>query len=232
MGIYDRNYNRASDSSIYADRSETSLVNFVKTTYKFFAGSLLLATIGALIGLQNPALIIAYKWPLFFVELGLIFALNFVKDKPGVNVAVFAAFAFISGITLVPLLAFVMHSRGLGVIAQALAMTSIIFGIMSTYALKTSRDLGSLGKPLFWSLIVIIAFALLNAFVFKSPMLQFAIASVMVIVFSLLIAYDTQNIVKGRFDSPIIAAISLYLNVLNLFTALLQILGIFGGDKE
>lgn len=230
MGIYDRNYTQAEDVS-YQAYSDTALVNFVKTTYKFFAGSLLLAFIGVLVGWQNPAMVAQYKIPLFILEIGLIFGLGFVQNKPGINLAVFALFAFVSGLTLVPLLAFVMVKNP-AIIAQALAMTTIIFGIMSVYALKTKRDLANMGTALFWSAIVICVFALLNLFVFKSPMLQFAIASVVVIIFSLYIAYDTQNIVRGRYDNPIMAAISLYLDVLNIFTALLQILGIFGSDKE
>lgn len=228
MGIYDRNYAHNAETS-YSVSNETALVNFVKTTYKFFAGSLLLATIGALVGWQDPMLIAQYKWGIFIVEIALIFALGFVQDKPGINLAVFAAFSFISGLALVPLLAIVMVKNP-AIIAQALAMTTIIFGIMSIFALKTKKDLGSMGTALFWSAIVIFVFALLNAFIFKSPMFQFAIASFVVIVFSLYIAYDTQNIVRGRYDNPIMAAIALYLDVLNVFTALLQILGISSRD--
>ncbi|STQ86640.1 Bax inhibitor-1/YccA family protein [Helicobacter muridarum] len=232
MGIYDRNYtqnNKGFVESSYEYTGDTALVNFVKTTYKFFAGSLLLATIGALVGLQNPALVAEYKVAIFIIEIALIFSLGFVQNKPGLNIAVFALFSFISGLALVPLLAFVM-SRNPAIVAQALAMTTIIFGIMSIFALKTTRDLGNMGKALFYSALVIFVFALLNMFFFKSPMLQFAIASVVVIVFSLYIAYDTQNIVRGRYDNPIMAAIALYLDVLNVFTALLQILGLTSRD--
>ncbi len=221
MGIYDRNYSREMESGY--TRSDTALVNFVKTTYKFLAGSLLLAFIGVMVGWYNPAAVFQYRVPLLFIELGLIFALGFVQNKPGVNLAVFAAFSFISGLSLVPLLA-VVAIKNTGLIAQAVAMTTIIFGIMSIYALKTTRDLGNLGVVLFWSALVIFVFGLLNAFVFKSSMGSFALSCIVVVVFSLYIAYDTQNIVKGRYDNPIIAAISLYLDILNIFKALLYIL--------
>ncbi len=229
MGIYDRNYTQNTEKVSYQSYNDTALVNFVKTTYKFFAGSLLLAFIGVLVGWGDPVLVATYRMPLFILEIALIFALGFVQNKPGVNLVVFALFSFISGLTLVPLLAFVMVKNP-AIIAQALAMTTIIFGIMSVYALKTKRDLGNMGTALFWSVVVIFVFGLLNMFLFKSPMLQFAIASVVVIIFSLYIAYDTQNIVKGRYDNPLMAAISLYLDVLNIFTALLQILGLSSRD--
>lgn len=229
MGIYDRNYTQ--EMGYQTTYSDTALVNFVKTTYKFFAGSLLLATIGALVGIevigwQN---ISQYMMPIFILEIALIFALGFVQNKPGINLAVFASFSFISGLSLVPLLSFVM-AKSPSIVAQALAMTTIIFGIMSVFALKTKKDLANMGTALFWSVIVIVIFGLLNMFIFKSPMFQFAIASISVLVFSLYIAYDTQNIVRGRYDNPIMAAISLYLDVLNIFTALLQILGFSSRD--
>ena len=204
-------------------------MNFVKTTYKFFAGSLLLATIGALVGFYDPVLVAQYRSSIFVLELALIFGLGFVQDKPGINLAVFAAFAFISGLALVPLLSFVM-AKNSAIVAQALAMTTIIFGIMSIFALKTKKDLANMGTALFWSVLVIFVFGLLNMFVFKSPMFQFAIASAVVLIFSLYIAYDTQNIVRGRYDNPIMAAISLYLYVFTIFTALLQILGLSNKD--
>lgn len=230
MGIYDRNYTQNTQEIDYqVSYSDSALVNFVKTTYKFFAGSLLLATIGALVGMANFEVVMQYRIPILILEIALIFGLGFVQDKPGINLAVFAAFAFISGLALAPLLTFVMV-RNPAIIAQALAMTTIIFGIMSIFALKTKKDLANMGTALFWSVLVIFVFGLLNMFIFKSPMFQFAIASAVVLVFSLYIAYDTQNIVRGRYDNPIMAAISLYLDVLNIFTALLQILGLSNRD--
>lgn len=228
MSLYDRNYNSGQSEQevdIASSYSDTALVSFVKTTYKFLAASLFIAFIGVLVGWQNPFLVAKYKWALFISELVLIFALGFVQNKPGINVVVFALFSFISGVALVPLLALAMV-KDAKIIAEALAMTMIIFGIMSVYALKTKRDLGNMGVALFWSVIVIFVFSLLNAFLIKSSMMQFGIASVVVIIFSLYIAYDTQNIVRGRYDNPLMAAIGLYLDILNIFTALLQILGL------
>ncbi|MFP6177056.1 Bax inhibitor-1/YccA family protein [Helicobacter pylori] len=226
-------YDRADSHNAYAEDSllrESELVGFVKTTYKFFAGSLLLATIGALLGLMNFQAVVQYKWVFFIAEIAALFGLMFSKSKPGLNLFMLFAFTSLSGITLVPLLGMVIAKAGLGAIWQALGMTTVVFGLMSVYALKTKNDLANMGKMLFIALIVVLVCSLINLFL-GSPMFQVVIAGASAILFSLYIAYDTQNIVKGMYDSPIDAAVSLYLDFLNVFISILQIIGIFS-DRD
>ncbi|MCH4606201.1 Bax inhibitor-1/YccA family protein [Helicobacter pylori] len=226
-------YDRADSHNAYAENSllhESELVSFVKTTYKFFAGSLLLATIGALLGLMNFQAVVQYKWVFFIAEIAALFGLMFSKSKPGLNLFMLFAFTSLSGVTLVPLLGMVIAKAGLGAIWQALGMTTIVFGLMSVYALKTKNDLANMGKMLFIALIVVVVCSLINLFL-GSPMFQVIIAGASAVLFSLYIAYDTQNIVKGMYDSPIDAAVSLYLDFLNVFISILQIIGIFS-DRD
>ncbi|RPF66544.1 Bax inhibitor-1/YccA family protein [Helicobacter pylori] len=226
-------YDRANSRNVYAEDSllhESELVSFVKTTYKFFAGSLLLATIGALLGLMNFQAVVQYKWVFFIAEIAALFGLMFSKSKPGLNLFMLFAFTSLSGVTLVPLLGMVIAKAGLGAIWQALGMTTIVFGLMSVYALKTKNDLANMGKMLFIALIVVVVCSLINLFL-GSPMFQVVIAGASAILFSLYIAYDTQNIVKGMYDSPIDAAVDLYLDFLNVFISILQIIGIFS-DRD
>ncbi len=226
-------YDRADSRNAYAENSllhESELVSFVKTTYKFFAGSLLLATIGALLGLMNFQAVVQYKWVFFIAEIAALFGLMFSKSKPGLNLFMLFAFTSLSGVTLVPLLGMVIAKAGLGAIWQALGMTTIVFGLMSVYALKTKNDLANMGKMLFIALIVVVVCSLINLFL-GSPMFQVVIAGASAILFSLYIAYDTQSIVKGMYDSPIDAAVSLYLDFLNVFISILQIIGIFS-DRD
>ncbi|GAA7351038.1 Bax inhibitor-1/YccA family protein [Helicobacter pylori] len=226
-------YDRADSRNAYAENSllhESELVSFVKTTYKFFAGSLLLATIGALLGLMNFQAVVQYKWVFFIAEIAALFGLMFSKSKPGLNLFMLFAFTSLSGVTLVPLLGMVIAKAGLGAVWQALGMTTIVFGLMSVYALKTKNDLANMGKMLFIALIVVVVCSLINLFL-GSPMFQVVIAGASAILFSLYIAYDTQNIVKGMYDSPIDAAVSLYLDFLNVFISILQIIGIFS-DRD
>jgi modulator of FtsH protease len=101
---------------------------------------------------------------------------------------------------------------------------------MSFYAIKTIRDFTSYGKPLMIALFVIIGFSIINLF-FGNPLLHMIISGAVVMLFSVLVIYDTQNIMQGAYETPIDGAITLYLDFLNIFTALLQLFGIFGSDE-
>jgi modulator of FtsH protease len=100
---------------------------------------------------------------------------------------------------------------------------------MSFYAIKTTKDFSGYGKPLMIALFVIIGFSLVNLFL-GSPLLSIIISAVVVLLFSVLVVYDTQNIIRGAYETPIDGAIALYLDFLNIFTSLLHLLGIFGGE--
>jgi modulator of FtsH protease len=205
---------------------------FLKATYQLFAGSLLAATAGAYIGLDMVSTISSWYWGLVILEFVLLFSLFAVKDKPGINLAVLFGFTFISGLTITPLLSSVfMLPGGASIVAQAFLMTSVAFGGISMFALTTKKDYSSMGKMLFIALIVMVVASLLNIFL-GSPVLQLAIAGAGALVFSAFILYDTQQIIKGGFSTPVEAAIALYLDFFNLFVSLLQILAAFSGNDD
>jgi len=231
--MYNRDY---LESSQYTqnDASKVQLMSFLKATYQLFAGSLLAATAGAYIGLDLVAYLAGpLKWVLFAVELGLIFfVIPRVKHTPGVNLAVLFLFTFITGLTIAPLLAAIFSMpSGASIVGQAFLMTSIAFGGISMFAMTTKRDFSSMGKFLFIALIVLIVGGISNIFI-QSSMFQLLIACAGALIFSAFILYDTQNIIKGGYDSPVEAALSLYLSFFNLFISLLQILGITNNNND
>ena len=237
MGLYDRNYhnsNSYSESTFdfgVAQRSESEIKAFVKQTYQLFAASLLAGTVGAYIGYGMAGTVASFYWGFAILEIALIFGLNFVKDKPNLALIVLFAFTFVSGLTLAPLLASVIGIGGAGIVANAFLMTTAAFGGLTMFAMQTDKDFTTMGKMLFIALIVVVVGGIANIFI-GSPMLQLMIAGVSSILFSAFILYDTQNIIRGNYDNPIIAASALYLDFLNLFISLLQILGIFGSSDE
>jgi modulator of FtsH protease len=234
--LSDNNSNNNETYSSYESAQEQSrpadLVKFLKATYQLFASSLMAATVGAYLGLGMASFVASWFWGLVILEFALLFGLYAVKDKPGINLAVLFGFTFMSGLTLTPLLSSVFNMPGgASIVAQAFLMTSVAFGAISMFALTTKKDYSFMGKFLFIAVIILIVGAISNIFI-GSPILQLGIAIVGALVFSAFILYDTQQIIKGGFSTPIEAAIALYIDFLNLFVSLLQILAAFAGNRD
>jgi modulator of FtsH protease len=79
-------------------------------------------------------------------------------------------------------------------------------------------------------MIVIFVASLVNMFILQSPLMHVIVTAGILLLFSLFTIYDTQNIANGAYDSPVDAAVSLFLDFFNMFTAILQLLGIMGDD--
>jgi len=234
MGLYDRNYIQGhSQEGAYEEvRSQSSMAVFIKQTYQLFAASLLAASAGAYVGIGMAGFVASWYWGFVILEFVFLFLLYAAKRKAGLNMMLLFGFTFLSGLTLAPLLSSILGIKGgASIVANAFILTTVAFGGLSVFAMNTKRDFSAMGKMLFITLIVVVVAGLINIF-FQSPILQLAIASISSILFSAFILYDTQNIIKGAYETPIEGAIALYLDFLNLFVSLLQILGIFGSKEE
>ena len=229
MSLYNRNYTATSEEIGY---TTSSLSMFIKQTYQLFAASLLAASAGAYVGIGMAGVFNTTMFiDLVIAEFALLFGLMAAKKKAGLNLVLLFAFTFVSGLTLTPLLSrFLAMPGGAAIVAQAFTLTTVAFGGLSVFAMNTKRDFSTMGKMLFIAVIVLIVAGLINIFL-HSPILQLAIASVGAILFSAYILYDTQNIIRGNYETPIEGAVALYLDFVNLFTSLLQILGIFSKDE-
>lgn len=227
MALYNRNYTQAE----MGYTQEVASVSFMKQTYQLLAASMIAAAVGAYLTMPYAMTVLEYKWVIFGFELFMLFiGLGMTRNKPGLNLAALFVFTFTTGVSLVPLLASLIGAGNGAVIGNAFLMTAVLFGALSLFAINSKSDYASWGKPLFITLIVIIIASLVNYFLLQSPMMHIVITAGVLLLFSLFTIYDTQNIANGAYDSPVDAAVSLYLDFLNMFTALLQLLGIFGND--
>jgi len=228
MALYDRDY-----AQPHAQMQEKvgSNVAFMKKTYQLLAASMIAAAAGAYATMPYADVILQYKWFIFGAELlVLFFGLSLSRGKPGVNLAMLFLFTFLTGVSLVPLLASLIGTGNGAMIGNAFLMTSVLFGALSLFAINSKSDYSSWGKPLFITLIVVIIASLVNYFLLHSPIMNIVITAGILLLFGIFTIYDTQNIANGAYDSEVDAAVSLYLDFLNMFTAILQLLGIFGGD--
>lgn len=231
MALYDRDYNNSTMDTGYVAQAEGASAAFMKRTYQLLGASMIAAAVGAYLTMPFAATIMQYKWFIFGAELlVLFFGLSFSRNKPGLNLAMLFLFTFLTGVSLVPLLASLIGAGNGAMIGNAFLMTSVLFGALSLFAINSKSDFSSWGKPLFITLIVIIIASLVNYFLLQSPIMHIVITAGILLLFSLFTIYDTQNIANGAYDSEVDAAVSLYLDFLNMFTAILQLLGIMGDD--
>lgn len=227
MALYDRDYSSAEAGYV----QEGASVSFMKKTYQLLAASMIAAAAGAYATMPYAELVMQYKWFIFGAELLILFfGLRMTRGHAGANLAMLFAFTFLTGVSLVPLLASLIGMGQGAMIGNAFLMTSVLFGALSLFAINSKSDFSSWGKPLFITLIVVIIASLVNYFLLQSPMMHIIITAGILLLFSIFTIYDTQNIANGAYDSPVDAAVSLYIDFLNMFTAMLQLLGIFGGD--
>jgi uncharacterized protein len=172
------------------------------------------------------------KWPVILAPLVLVFALSFGIERlrPGVAQLLFWLYAGLLGVSLASL--FMVYTQTS--IVRVFFIAAASFGALSLYGYTTQRDLTSLGSFLVMGLFGVIIAALVNLFLASSA-LQWAISIVGVMVFSGLTAWDTQRL-KNEYiyfamdgataqRSAIIGALTLYLDFINLFTLLLQLIG-------
>lgn len=144
------------------------------------------------------------------------------------GIPVIFAITGLLGFGLGPVLSFYL-SVNPSIVMTALGGTGVIFLALSAYTLTTRRDFSFMGGFLMVGFFVVLAAALLNIFL-AMPVLFLVINSAIIMIMSGFILYETSNIIHGGETNYIMATASLFLSILNLFQALLHILGAFSGD--
>ena len=171
------------------------------------------------------------KWIVIFAPLVAIFAITFLMDKVSKAGATLMlhGFAALMGLSFATIFAV----YNMGSIVSAFMGGAILFGTMSGYGYFTKKDLSDWGSFLIIGLIAIIIASIINIFV-GSTVMQMVISAIAIIIFLGLTAYDTQRIreevsVDNNGVAEVRGALTLYLDFINLFLNLLQLLG---GKKE
>lgn len=163
--------------------------------------------------------------------LGLLFLTSYLKNSIWGLVSVFALTGFM-GLTLGPIISLYLtiFSNGSQLVMMAFGSTAAIFLGLSGYALVSRKDFSFLGGFLFAG--ILIAFlAGLGAVIFQLPGLSLAVSAMFVLLMAGLILYQTSDMVHGRETNYIMATVTLYVSIYNLFLSLLQLFGAFMGEE-
>ncbi|WP_340123085.1 Bax inhibitor-1/YccA family protein [Methylobacter svalbardensis] len=213
-------------------RTESSIL----ATNKVLRNTYLLLSMTLIFSAMTAGAAMALNLPHFGIVITLIgyFGLLFLTTKFSNSslglVFVFALTGFM-GLTLGPILTMYIKafSNGHELIMTALGGTGVIFLGLSGYALTTRKDFSFMGG--FLMVGVLVAFlAGLGAIFFAIPALSLAVSAMFILLMSGMILYQTSEIIHGGETNYILATVSLYVTIYNLFLSLLQLLGVFSGE--
>lgn len=224
------------DSAIPLPERALQQHRVLRNTYLLLALSLIPTAIGAAIG-ANLDLGFMRTSPLisFFAILavfyGWIFAIERNRDS-AVGVGLLLGFTLFLGLLLGPLLQRVLgFSNGIQLVMLAAGGTAGVFFAMAGIASTTKRDLSGLGNFLAVGGIVIMLGVIANAF-FANMTAHLVILGAFVLFSALIMLWQVNRVVKGGETNYISATLTLYVSIYNLFSSLLQLLGIFGGSRD
>lgn len=208
-------------------RSGTERATLVRRTYLLVLASVLVTMLGVSFAMSTPPVLAWTARHPIITMLGmfvpLIAAMKFRQVFP-TNIGLVFLFTFIEGIAIAPLI-YLYNQMQPGIVGQAALLTGTTFGVLTLYAFVSRKDFSAWGGFFTVGLWVLIATSLLNLF-FRNPTASLWIAGATVFVFGGLLVFDTWRLrnVYGPNDY-VQAAVAIYLDLLNMFLAILSLLG-------
>ena len=213
------------------DRTQSGVLStnkMVRNTYMLLsmtlAFSALTAGVSMTLNLPSPGMIITLVG-----YFGLLFLTTKFRDS-GLGIAFVFALTGFMGYTLGPILnMYLALPNGSQVVMMAMGGTAAIFLGLSAYVMTTRKDFSFMGG--FLAVGILVAFlAGLGAMFFHMPGLSLAVSAMFVLLMSGVILYETSNIIHGGETNYVMATVTLYVTIFNLFTSLLQLLGFASRD--
>jgi modulator of FtsH protease len=207
----------------------------LRNTYWLLALSMVPTVLGAWLGVQlgvGKALSGGMGLMVFLVgAFGFMFAIEKTKNSAA-GVPVLLGFTFFMGLMLARLVGSVLGLKNGGsLIMMAFAGTGAIFFGMASLSTIIKRDLGSMGKFLFIGMIMLLVAGIANIFI-QSSALMITLSVLAIGIFSAFILHDLKRVQDGEETNYITATLGVYLSLYNVFSNLLALLGIFGGERD
>ncbi len=198
--------------------------------FGLLAFSLAFAVLGGAVGARY-----AQGWllPLVLLEFGLLIGVMVARDHARWNLPLLYAFTFVSGMTVGPLIALYVGA-GLGVlVVQALLITAVMTAGLSAYALTTRRDFSGLAPYLFIALLGLVVAGIIGVFV-GGTLLHALLGWAGAVIFSLLLVWDVQRArsADDTMGNAVAITLGVYLDIVNLFLAILRILTYLSGSSR
>ena len=207
----------------------------LRNTYWLLALSMVPTVLGAWVGVQTgiaAAMSPGIGLVVFLAgAFGFMFAIEKNKNSAA-GVPLLLAFTFFMGLMLSRLLGVVLGlNNGTGLIMTAFAGTGVIFFGMAAMSSVVKRDLSQMGKFLFIGMVMLLVAMIANFFI-QSSALMITLSVLAIGIFSAFILHDLKRVQDGEETNYITATLGVYLSLYNVFSNLLALLGIFGGERE
>jgi modulator of FtsH protease len=207
----------------------------LRNTYWLLALSMVPTVLGAWLGVEmglNKSLTGGTGLIVFLVgAFGFMFAIEKFKNSAA-GVPILLGFTFFMGLMLARLVGAVLGLKnGGGLIMTAFAGTGAIFLGMAMLSSVIKKDLSSMGKFLFIGMILLLVAGIANLFI-QSSVLMITLSVIAIGIFSAFILYDLKRVQDGEETNYITATLGVYLSLYNVFSNLLALLGIFGGERD
>ncbi|MGD8616679.1 MAG: Bax inhibitor-1/YccA family protein [Gammaproteobacteria bacterium] len=221
--------NRLANTVTSAQPSVLATNKVIRNTYTLLSLTLLFSAMTAgvamVLNLPHPGLLLTFAG-----YFGLLFLTSKFRNSGLGLLFVFALTGFM-GYTLGPILnAYTALPNGNQVVMTALGATGVIFLSLSGYALTSRKDFSFMGAFLMVGILVAFLAGIASVF-FTLPGLSLAVSAMFVLLMSGLILYETSNIIHGGETNYIMATVTLYVSIYNLFVSLLHLLGAFSGEE-
>jgi modulator of FtsH protease len=219
-------------NSMYQSVSEQSALEtnkVLRNTYSLLAMTLMfsavVAGISASLGLPHPGLIFG-----LIGIYGLMFLVHKTAESAMGVVSCFAFTGFL-GYTIGPMLNMVISGGGGDLVVLAMGGTALIFFSLSAYVLTTKKDMSFLGGMMV-ALLVVAVVAMIASWFMQIPALSLAVSALFILLSSGMILMQTSAIIQGGERNYILATVTLFVAIYNLFTSLLHILMALGGGDD
>ena len=216
-------------TNVQTNSSSIIINRTLRNTYQLLSATLLFSGLMAYLSMY-------FRLPYFGLLItlggyfGLLFLVTRLRNSAFGILAVFALTGFM-GLTLGPIVGAytTSFSNGAELVGMAMTGTAVIFLSLSVYAISSQKDFSFMSG--FLTAGIVVAFlAGIAAYFFQMPALSLAVSSAFILLMSGLILYETSNIIHGGETNYIMATVTLYISIYNLFLSLLHLLGVFSGD--
>ena len=199
----------------------------VSKVFGLLSFSFAFTVVGGIVGMAAPGL------SLFAAlgAMGMVFALGYAREKTGLNLALLYGMTFLMGMGVGPIIG-MYAAVAPGVLGNALVITGGLVGGLSLYSWRSERDLTQLQNILFPALIGLVLMSIVGIFL-RMPAFQLMLSLGAAVIFSGLMLVDVQRLRDAQDDSmptAIMMTVGLYLNIINIFMSILQILGFVSRD--